>query len=107
MSTTISRDIIEAYLNCKYKGYLRLAEERGIPSEYETVLAAEGQRARAEVFVRLVDRLGSANVVRDSKVTPTVLKRGIPLLVDADLEDDGLPHRRLRSSVRTAFEAAC
>jgi predicted RecB family nuclease len=72
------------------KGRLRLAGERGTPSEYETILAEEGRRARAERLAQLVDNLGAANVGRDLTVALAVLKRGIPLLVDAGLEDDGL-----------------
>ena len=34
MATKITRDIIESYLNCKYKGQLKLAEQQGVKSDY-------------------------------------------------------------------------
>jgi hypothetical protein len=34
MATKITRDIIESYLNCKYKGHLKLAGQQGTQSDY-------------------------------------------------------------------------
>ena len=34
MATKITRAIIESYLNCKYKGHLKLAGEGGTKSDY-------------------------------------------------------------------------
>ncbi len=90
MSATITRDIIESYLNCKYKGHLQLVGDRGPQSEYGVILAAKRQTDRTNALVQLVDRFGEQNVDRGSRITPTILKRGILLLVDADFEDGGL-----------------
>jgi hypothetical protein len=38
MAAEITRDIIESYLNCKYKGYLKLAGEQGPKHDYEVLL---------------------------------------------------------------------
>jgi hypothetical protein len=35
----ITRDIIESYLNCKYKAYLKLTRQQGTKSDYELLLA--------------------------------------------------------------------
>ena len=40
MATKITRDIIESYLNCKYKGHLKLAGESGTQSDYEAMTTA-------------------------------------------------------------------
>jgi hypothetical protein len=34
MMLKITRDIIESYLNCKYKGQLKLAQQQGVKSDY-------------------------------------------------------------------------
>jgi hypothetical protein len=34
MATKITRDVIESYLNCKYKGHLKLAGQQGTRSDY-------------------------------------------------------------------------
>jgi hypothetical protein len=43
MATKITRDIIESYLNCKYKGHLKLGGESGTRSDYEAMSAAVTQ----------------------------------------------------------------
>jgi hypothetical protein len=46
MATKITRDIVESYLNCKYKGHLKLAGDSGTRSDYEAMTAAAKQASR-------------------------------------------------------------
>ena len=46
MATKITRDIIESYLNCKYKGHLKLAGESGTQSDYEAMTTAARASSR-------------------------------------------------------------
>lgn len=38
MPAKITKDVLESYLNCKYKGYLKLTGQQGTKSDYETLL---------------------------------------------------------------------
>ena len=38
MAAKITRDILESYLHCKYKGFLKLTGQQGTKSDYETLL---------------------------------------------------------------------
>jgi hypothetical protein len=52
----ISNEILEAYLNCRTKGYLKLVGETGTKSDYEAMTEAAKQcdeSWRAEVEVAL------------------------------------------------------
>ena len=90
MATTITRDIIESYLNCKYKGHLKLAGENGTPSDYETMTTAVRASSREQAIARLVACFGGGDAHRGTTVTAAILKQAMPLLVDADLEDRAL-----------------
>ncbi|WP_422923309.1 IS66 family transposase [Singulisphaera sp. PoT] len=90
MPTLITRHVIESYLNCGYKGHLKLGGEQGTPSEYEALLASSSQTLRAEALSRLMARFGEGNADSGAAITPATLKRGMPLLVDAVLRDDDL-----------------
>jgi hypothetical protein len=46
--TTITLDLLDDYLSCKYKAYLRLAGHQGIKSEYEAGLFSALYMARSE-----------------------------------------------------------
>jgi hypothetical protein len=86
MSTTITRDVLEAYLNCKTKGQLLLAGEHGTRSDYETM----SETANAASRVAALARFGQPAAGR---ITTATLQQGTPLLVDAVLEEEGLSLR--------------
>jgi predicted RecB family nuclease len=72
MAAKFTREIIEAYLNCKTKGHLKLAGERGTES------------------AKLVARFGEGDGCRGISVTAATLRKGAPLLADATIEDEEL-----------------
>jgi predicted RecB family nuclease len=90
MTTKITRDIIESYLNCKYKGHLKLNGASGTPSDYEVMTTAASASSREQALVGLVARFGEEDTCRGTSVTAATLKRGASLLVDARLEDDSM-----------------
>ena len=61
MATKITRAIIESYLNCKYKGHLKLAGEGGTKSDYEVMTAAARAASREQAIASLVARFGVMN----------------------------------------------
>ena len=87
MAMKITADILESYLQCKYKAHLKLANEQGIKSEYELLLV----ESRNQVCLAAADKL----VTRKEKRCGAgpchhaeILKRGAPLLLDASVEDE-------------------
>jgi hypothetical protein len=93
MATKITRDIIESYLNCKYKGHLKFTGKSGTRSDYEAMTAVARQVSREEALAKLVARFGEADSCRGVSLTLAKLKQGTPLLVDASLEDDSMSIR--------------
>ena len=85
---TISRDIIESYLNCKHKGRLKLSGEGGTQSDYEKMTTAVRLSSREQMIEGLVARFGQGNAGQGTVVTAAILKEGKPLLADVDLEDE-------------------
>src|SRR5262245_46681833 len=94
MATKISREIIESFLNCKYKGHLKLTGESGTTSDYEAMTTAARASSREQALTRLAARFGEEADGRGAVVTAALLKQGAPFLLDACLEGDGLLLRR-------------
>src|SRR5262245_4914907 len=92
MATEITRDIIESYLNCKYKGHLKLTGQSGTISDYEAMATAARSSSREQALTRLAARFGEGPAGR-GVVTAALLKQGAPFLLDASLEGDGLSLR--------------
>ena len=93
MATKITREVIESYLNCKYKGHLKLTGESGTTSDYEAMTTAARASSREQALTRLAARFGEGAAGRGAAITAALLSQGAPFLLDASLEDDGLSLR--------------
>jgi predicted RecB family nuclease len=89
----ITRDVLEGYLNCKFKGHLKLTGESGTKSDYEAMTTASRLASREAALARLVTRFGAGGAHQGMAVTASTLKQGAQLLADIDLEDEGLALR--------------
>src|SRR3954451_19519284 len=93
MAMRITNGIVEAYLNCKTKGHLKLVGETGTKSDYEAMTEAASRASRELSLGEIVARYGEGDAHRGSAITAARLKQGAPLLVDAVVEDDGMSIR--------------
>ena len=88
MSTKVTRDVLDAHLNCKYKGHLKLAGEHGTRSDYEGLLLERRGEVRLRAIDKILARHQEAEVARNIPLTAAALKPGPLFILDADLEDD-------------------
>ena len=65
VATKITREVLEAYLNCKTKAYLKLGGQQGIVSDYEALLAAKRQAVRQQAIGKILARNPEGEVARD------------------------------------------
>ena len=82
----ITNEVLEAHLNCRFKGHLKLAGEVGTRSDYETMTTAARAASREQAIARLVARSGEGATRRGTAVTVATLRSGPSLLVDAALD---------------------
>src|SRR3954453_9141806 len=64
MTTKITRDVLESYLRCKYKGHLKLAGEQGSKSDYEMLQEASRNQVRQAAETKLEVRYGGGVIRR-------------------------------------------
>jgi predicted RecB family nuclease len=88
MPTKITRDILESYLNCKYKGHLKLAEHQGIKSDYEVLLAESRDEVKHQATNKILARYQQEQVEYDLVLATAALKRGAAFILNATLEDE-------------------
>ena len=89
MTTSITVDILESFLHCRYKSYLQLGGAQGAPQTTRGCYTEKSARVRLAATDKLLTRHGACEILRSPTVTPAVLKRGVPLILDATLEDEG------------------
>lgn len=93
MSTKITRDILESYVHCTYKAHLKLTGAQGSPSDYEVLQGEDRNRIRRAAADKLRGRHKNEDILQGVALTYSLLKRGVPLLLDATVEDHALSIR--------------
>jgi predicted RecB family nuclease len=90
MATKITSDVLESYMHCKFKGYLKLAGQQGTKCDFEAMLT----ESRAEVILKaiatIISRYAGDQVARNFPLTTAGLKRGPQYILDGTLEDETL-----------------
>jgi hypothetical protein len=83
MATKITSDVLESYLHCKFKGYLKLAGQQGKKCDFEAMLT----ELRAEVRLKAIDTIIARDprdqVARNIPLTTAGLKRGLQYILHA------------------------
>jgi predicted RecB family nuclease len=93
MANRITNEVVEAHLLCAYKGHLKMAGERGVPSEYELMISECRKRIFTAAVSKLRLRHGGPAPPQGSKLDRALLERRSPLLVDILLETEDLSLR--------------
>ena len=77
----ITRDVLEGYLDCKYKAYLKLAGEKGTISDYEQLI----KEATILIHQTATDKLNACHRKAETKginrLDRASLKQGLPLFL--------------------------
>jgi predicted RecB family nuclease len=85
----ITREILEAYLNCRYKGDLKMSGQVGMPSDYEVLMKEIRAETLKRAEVKLAARYGG-EPLRGVRIDFACLKRGVPLILDGLIQADGV-----------------
>ena len=90
MATKITNDVLESYLLCKLKGYLKFAEQRGTKCDFEAMLTEVRAGVRLKAIDAILTRCPGDQVARNISLTTAGLKRGPQYIIDGTIEDEAL-----------------
>jgi predicted RecB family nuclease len=90
MITKITSDVLESYLHCKVKGYLKLAGQQGTKGDFEAMLTELRAEVRLKAIDAIIARHPEDQVARNIPLTTAGLKRGPQYILDGTLEDGAL-----------------
>jgi predicted RecB family nuclease len=88
MATKITREIVESYLDCKYKAHLKFTGQQGTISDYELMLKVLRDETRCQVIDKVLTQHRAEEIARDVLLTPSALKCGAKFILNAIVEDD-------------------
>jgi predicted RecB family nuclease len=87
MISMITMDVLESFLFCRYKGYLKWIGHQGIKSDYEVLLAGARDEVRLRVIEKLITQHRQDQTPRGVTLNNSVLKQGLPFILGTILED--------------------
>jgi predicted RecB family nuclease len=87
-NSSITVDVLNGYLSCKYKAYLRFAGQHGIKSDYEATLIELRQEVRLKAIEKIRLQFPEHTLTSNIALTDSALKRGACFVLDAQLQDD-------------------
>ena len=88
MVVKLTRDVLESYLQCKYKGYLKLTKQYGTKSDYERLLTKRRSQVPGAAIEKLLEHYTEEQIARDLPLTAPALRQGRLFVLDATFEDD-------------------
>src|SRR3954470_4900479 len=87
-NSIITVEVLNCYLSCKYKAYLRFAGQHGIKSDYEATLIELRQEVRLKAIEKIHRQYPEHTLTSNIALTNSALKRGACFVLDAQLQDD-------------------
>src|SRR5947208_9402905 len=88
-SPTVTDEICTAFLECRYKGYLKLRRHPGEKSDYERLQDRLATEYRAAATRELLRQQGVAGVIESPTSLPDVIRVGADLIINATASDAG------------------
>ncbi len=88
MNSKITRDVLESYLACKYKGFLRQSNHQGVKSDYEDLLKERRKRIRLKAIEKILSQYQEDQIIRNVQLTSSILKHKTLFVLDVTVEDD-------------------
>ena len=88
MTPRITNEVLEALQHCRLKAHFLLRGEDFARSAYEELLLAQRAELRPKAIAKIERDYARAEILADLGVSIVNLRRGIPFILNACLQDD-------------------
>jgi predicted RecB family nuclease len=90
MAMKITSDVLESYIHCKFKGFLKLTEQQGTKCDFEAMLTELRAEVRHKAIDTIIARYQADQVARNIPLATAGLKRGPQYILDGTHEEEVL-----------------
>jgi hypothetical protein len=83
----VTLEILECFLSCRYKAYLRLVGQAGATSDYEMMQNESRQAVRDKAIEKILHQYPEHTIVQGITLTRSELLKSPSFVLDASLQD--------------------
>jgi predicted RecB family nuclease len=87
VSTRITSEVVESFLNCKVKAYLKLNDHHGTKADYEEFLLHNRRQIREQAIIKMVGKSPKDDINTGIPLTAATLRAGLSYVLDTILDD--------------------
>jgi predicted RecB family nuclease len=87
VGTKITNDVVESFLNCKVKAYLKLNDHQGTKSDYEEFLLQNRRQVREQAIIKMVGKSPEDDIKTGVPLTASLLRTGRSYVLDPTLDN--------------------
>ena len=86
METKINRDVLESYINCRYKAYLKLRGQSGVKSDYENLRLELRNQVRFKALRKIYAGASDKQVMSDVILTNSIFRQEPLFVLNATIQ---------------------
>ena len=90
MKTKITNEVLESYIHCRYKSYLKLIGQSGIKSDYERLSLKLRNEVKHNALSKILAKVTEEQVTSNVSLKTSVLEKGSLFILKLFVEDDNL-----------------
>ncbi|MEM7133870.1 MAG: TM0106 family RecB-like putative nuclease [Chloroflexota bacterium] len=88
MEATITNDILESYICCKYKAYLKIMGLSGIKSDYENLRGKLRNEVKHNALNKMCTQATKGQIIGDVALTASILEKNPLFILNTSIEGD-------------------
>ncbi|MGK7914678.1 MAG: TM0106 family RecB-like putative nuclease [Prochloraceae cyanobacterium] len=87
MKAKVTQDVLESYIHCKYKGYLKLIDQSGIKSDYENLRIKLRSEVKRNAISKIYAQATDEQIINDVVLRTSILEQNPPFVLNTSVED--------------------
>lgn len=88
MKAIVTNDVLESYIHCRYKGYLKLIGQSGIKSDYEDLQLKLRSNVKRNALSKIQAKVSNIEVISETSLITSILEKGSLFILNLSVEDN-------------------
>lgn len=87
MKAKVTKDVLESYIHCRYKAYLKLINQLGIKSDYENLQRELRSKVKGNAINKIYEHTDKKNIIKDVFLSTSILEQNPLFILNPSFED--------------------